>query len=259
MRSLRSYFSPLPYRPHAAALLAAALCCCAAAQFFPATRAQAAEAPDRRFHRAALVLQRLAPEQPWAAVAIPRGTERDDRASALLHHSDRLFVISSMALEMDGLSDEFSAAPHYAALAYRLAGRTRDAARCMARYREKAPFNAADALFVVRCLYESGEYTAMRTAAAAWQKEERGCNEERLAYIWGSWIAQGDYREARYAVNVSQCSGWYPDTLDARARYLAGEEPEAEAAIELLVRRYPDEAHRIRSLWTERAAHLRHP
>ena len=254
MRSLGPSFVPPSGRVLFAAIL---LLFCVFPHCVPPVHA--AEAPERGFQRAALVLQRLAPGEPWEPVVIPRSMERDDRASALLHHSDTFFVLASMAAEMDALGTTFLAAPHYAALAYRLVGRDRDAARCMALYMEYSPYRAADGRFLVRSLYDAGDYTAMRAAAARWQKAEGGCNEERLAYIWGSWMAQANYREARYAAQASRCSGWYPEILVLRAQTLAGETPDPDAALEFILLNHPDSAANIQSLWTDLTSRLRYP
>lgn len=233
---------------------------CAAVHALNPGDAHAAETAQRRFYRAAFVLSRLAPGEPWVAVSIPPGTERDDKASALLHHSDPVFVFTSLAREMDSITaPSFPAAPHYAALAYGLLGRHADAARCMARYMERAAFRSEDALFLMRSLYNAGEYTKLRDTAALWQKNDHSCNEERLALVWGSWINQRNYREALYAALASPCRGWYPDTLAARARHLLGEvrPPESEpAALQL---RYPEHAHDIDSLWSSLTTRLRYP
>lgn len=230
------------------------------AGFFHVPDVLAAESTAQRFQRAAFVLQRIAPRQPWEAVNLPPNMERDDKASAFIHHSDRVFVLTAMAREMDSLGNDTAyPAAHYAALAYALLGRHADAARCMARHMATAPFRPDDALFLMRACYDNADYTALRDTAALWRKNAPACDTDRLALVWGSWINQRNYREALYAALSSPCKGWYPETLGARARLLMGETGKAREEFASLLLRYPEHADEARALWADLAARLRYP
>ncbi len=221
----------------------------------PATSRSAAkagpEAENRRaFYQAAYVLTRLVPNEGWERLAIPPEISRDDEVSVLLHHQDKLFVFLHLARELDSLDRRgMPLAAHFAAHAYRLAGRNREAAEAMRRHIGQAPFKAADRLFLMQRLYEGKRYAAMREEARAWEALDGACREERTDYVWGSYVAQGLYQEARNSALFSTCPGWPPLLLAARARFLLGEEKEALAEVAAVSRRFPADAGRIDDFW----------
>ncbi len=237
-------------------LLAAALPC------LFAMRAQAAESAQTRYLRAVYVLRTLAPSLSTGSLAFPRRIITDDTTNTLVQHPDKIFVLSTLARELEELTQQkksLTDAAYYSANAYYTLGRRADAARLMSRYILTAPYRPEDHLFLVRCLYENGDYQAARTAATQWRVQNPRCDEQRLTYVWGSFRAENRTRDALDALEDSACAGWQPKVLAARSTLDAGDAEGAERAVKILARRYPKNAKAIHALWEQLREAERYP
>ena len=226
---------------------------CAFFLFLLPGQACAAEPVQTRYLRAIYVLRTLDPSLAVGSFSIPRRIITDDTANTLVQHPDKIFVLDSMAQELESLSRNkgMSDADYYAAQAYNKLGQRSNAARTMGRYLHTAPYQAENYFFLVRCLYENSDYTAMRKAAADWEARDPACNEKRLVYTWGSYLAEGKAQDALNAVNASVCSGWRPQVLAARSTLDLGGTEAAELMVKAAISAYPKNAKTIQAMWEQ--------
>lgn len=223
--------------------------------------AHAAETVQTRYLRAVYVLRTLDPSLAGNALAIPRRIITDDTTNTLVQHPDKIFVLDSMARELESLSRNkgMSDADYYAAQAYGKLGQRSNAARAMGRYLVIAPYQAENYLLLVRWLYENSEYEAMRAAAAEWRVRDPACNEKRLVYVWGSYLVQSQPQDALNVLNDSACNGWRPQVMAARSTLDLGSAGAAEHMVDAAALRYPKNARIIRAFWEQIRETERYP
>ena len=215
--------------------------------------AHAAETVQTRYLRAVYVLRTLDPSLAAGTLAVPRRIITDDTTNTLVQHPDKIFVLDSMARELESLSRNkgMGDADFYAAQAYGKLGQRSNAARAMGRYLLISPYQAENYLLLVRWLYENSDYAAMRAAAADWRTRDPACNEKRLVYVWGSYLAQGQPQDALNALNNSACNGWRPQVMAARSTLDLGSAGAAEHMVDAAARRFPKNAKTIRAFWEQ--------
>ncbi len=221
-----------------------------------------AESAQTRFQRAAYVLQRLAPGIAWPSVTIPRRVINDDATNSLLKHPDTHYVLTTLARDLDALDGRKGVPPDaafYTAQAYDMLNDPTRAADAMNQYTRIAPYRPDDYLFLIRNLYAARRYEATRNAARRWEQRDGKCSETRLDYVWGSYCAEGKLKDAETAVITDACQSWRGQVLLAKLRLEAGEESQADAQVNTLARKNPQNARTIRLFWNKLRAAATYP
>ena len=211
--------------------------------------------------RAAYVLRALEPGAAWEPIVIPRHIITDDMTNILITHSDRVFVLNAICSDLYALTrnSNETAAWYYAAHANRMRGNMPEAAAQMSRYVLLSPYNPANYRFILRCLYENGEYQAMRDMADQWRAINSECDDMRLTYVWGSHFAEQNHVAAINAALRDTCTGWLPQVLAAKSKLELEDEKNANAIIALQLLQFPKNAAAIRMLWHKLQYAKRYP
>ncbi|CAK7048885.1 MAG: hypothetical protein DELT_00950 [Desulfovibrio sp.] len=232
------------------------------------SQAAAKEKLATRYLRAVHVMRHLYPGEEWPAVPVPRRIQTDDTTNALVKHRDTSFVLGTIVRDLTAVASgatsggKFPEAGYYAAKALSRLGDHAQAAKTMKGYLAKAPFRDEDYCFLTRELYTAGDYAGVREAARTWQSldaSDDSCSEDRLMYVWGSFHAAGQNREAMEAVLSDPCASWKGQLFFARSSLAMGDEEGAEKRLEAVLQAFPDKKREIHMLWNTLASADRFP
>lgn len=225
----------------------------------PTAESASRETLSTRYLRAVHVMQHLYPGEMWPPVSVPRRIRTDDTTNALVKHLDTSFVLGAVVRDLTAAasSGKLPEAGYYAAHALSRLGDHASAADAMKGYIAKAPFRDDDYLFLVKELYAAADYAGVRETSRVWQSldvSDDACSEDRLMYVWGSFHASGQHREAMEAVLSDPCASWMGQLFFARSSLALDDEEGAEERLAAVLAAYPDKAREIHILWNKLAS-----
>lgn len=208
--------------------------------------------PRERYYQAVFVLQSLGGPAASEPEDIPRRVPYADAAESLLHHPDKIFVLSHVAEELAAVSQEAPKAPLFEAYARLGLGDRREAARLLADYVVESDYSAKHYALLSRILHELGDSSSLLLICREWRERDPSCHGERIRFTWMALYNLGRYAQAAdYMRAEGACLGWQAQVYEAKSVLASGEAHEAGQVLDAALKRYAGESTQILRLWNQ--------
>ncbi len=203
------------------------------------------------YYRAVYVLQQLDTPANANPIAVPAYIKRHDTTESYLHHSDKTFILRTIATDLDEVAARFPDAPLYQSYALFALGNYKATAQVLSSYVVTAPFSNQAYSTLCQSLKYTNDTTFQYLIALEWQERDpTTCLEERITCIWSALFNAGRFADAEaYMQAQHHCLGWKAQIYIAKARLAQGNIEAAEAVIAAIRQENSADATKILQVW----------
>lgn len=206
--------------------------------------------PRDRYLRAVYVLRSLGGPAAFEPEDIPGRVAVADGTESLLHHPDKILVLTHVAEELAEVRQEQPRALLYEAYARLALGEREQAAELLAAHVVEDEYNAAHYRLLATTLYELRDYSSLYIICREWAERDPGCLEQRARLTFAALYNLGRFDQAQaFARKNTDCLGWQADVRAAKAALASGNEPLANQLVQAAVQRHPESGPAVLRLW----------
>ncbi len=195
----------------------------------PALGAQKISPQMEAYYRAVYILQKMGGPAATEPVIVPRQIARLDSTENLLHHPDKIFVLTSIVKDLQKLGPSLSDAQLFEAYAHLALGERQQAADALSAYVASAQYQERHYVLLTTLWHDLGDYTSQYLMSLEWGQRDPACNEKQIFSTWNALCNLSRYSDAKnLMLRSSSCLGWASQVYAAKAASALNDEAGAK-------------------------------